>query len=53
MKVLKLPEIRGSLLTLLSISGFSLVIVSAWGNQIEWLSTGALFGLYDVVPLTY
>ncbi len=53
MKVLKLPEIRGSLLTLLSISGFSLVIVSAFGNQIEWLSPSALFGLYDVVPLTY
>ena len=53
MKSPRLPETRGTLLVLLSISGFALVIASPFGNQIEWLSPSVLFGLYGTLPLTY
>jgi hypothetical protein len=53
MKMPKLPEIRGSLLLLFSISGFTLVIVSSFGNQIEWLPPNVLFGLFGLIPITY
>ncbi len=49
----RLPEIRGSLLVLFSVSGFALAVASSLGNQIEWLPPSVLFGLYGAVPLTY
>ena len=49
---LKLPNIRGSILLLLSLAGFLLVLASSFNYHIEWVPVVEL-GLFRLLPIGY